>query len=253
MFSENGISAADIAAVVGNNNDGFGGNGAIWAILLLALLGRNGWGNNGGASGGGVYPMPFVVNGGGAAPATTADVERAFDTQTIINKLNGLENGLCDGFYAMNTGLLNNTASITSAVTQDTIANMQNTNQVLAQMATYEANRAACCCDMKNAMISNFANLGYNLADQSCQTRRTIADSTRDIIDNQNANTRSILEFLTQDKIATLQAENQSLKFERSQADQNNYLLAALQPAPRPAYVVANPNAAYNACGCCGI
>lgn len=251
MFEGNGVSLADIAAVTGNN-DGFSGNGAIWAILLLALLGRGGWGGIGGEGGVATsYPMPIIMNGGGGyAPATSADIERAFDTQTIINKLNGLENGLCDGFYAMNTGLLNNTAAITGAVTQDTIANMQNTNQILGQMATYEANRAACCCDMKNAMTTQFANLGYNLADQSCQTRRLVTDVTRDIIDNQNANTRSILDFLTQDKIATLQAENQTLKFERSQSDQNNYLINALNKCPIPAYVVPNPNVAYNTCGC---
>lgn len=250
MFGGNNISAADIAAVTGNN-DGFGGgNGAIWAIFLLALLGRNGFGGYGGYGGDGGCPMPVYVNGGGAAPATTADVERAFDTQTIINKLNGLENGLCDGFYAMNTGLLNNTAAITGAVTQDTIANMQNTNQILGQMANYEANRAACCCDMKNAMTTQFATLGYNLADQSCQTRRLVTDVTRDIIDNQNANTRSILDFLTQDKIATLQAENQTLKFAASQERQNNYLINALNPCPIPAYTVPNPNVAYNACHC---
>lgn len=251
MFSGNGISAADIAAVTGNN-DGFGGGNAIWAIILLALLqGRNGFGGYGGDNCG--YPMPVYMNGVGAAPATGADIERAFDTQTIINKLNGLENGLCDGFYAMNTGLLNNTASITSAITQGTIDNMQNTNQILGQMANYEANRAACCCDMKNTMITQFANLGYNLADQECQTRRLVTDATRDIIDNQNANTRSILDFLTQDKIAELQAENQTLKFERSQSMQNNYLIDQLAPKlPVSAYVVPNPftNNCNVGCGC---
>ena len=90
------------------------------------------------------------------------------------------------------------------------------------------ANDAACCCELKTA----------------------IADSARDIIANNNAGVRSILDFLTQDKIATLTAENQSLKFAASQIAQNNYLVAALKdPCPVPAYVVPNPNAAYTPCG----
>lgn len=70
-------------------------------------------------------------------------------------------------------------------------------------------------------------------------------DAARDIIDNQNSNTRSILDFLTQDKIATLQAENQGLRFAASQAAQNTYLLNELKQCPVPAYVVPNPY-------CCG-
>ena len=89
------------------------------------------------------------------------------------------------------------------------------------------ANNAACCCEIKTA----------------------IADSTRDIIDSNNAGVRSILDFLTQDKIATLTAENQSLKFAASQIAQNNYLVSALKdPCPVPAYVVPNPNGCYAAC-----
>ena len=67
-------------------------------------------------------------------------------------------------------------------------------------------------------------------------------DNARDIIENNNNGVRSILDFLTQDKIATLTAENQSLKLAASQARQNNYLIEQLKPCPVPAYVVANPN-----------
>lgn len=114
-----------------------------------------------------------------------------------------------------------------------------------------------------------FADTNYNLATQACDTRRAIADSTRDIIDSNNAGVRSILDFLTQDKIATLTAENQSLKFAASQAAQNAFITANQQaqtaeivrrletPCPIPAYVVPNPNCCYgngfayaNTCGC---
>jgi hypothetical protein len=92
------------------------------------------------------------------------------------------------------------------------------------------------------------------MATQFCDTRRAICDSTRDIIDNQNAGIRSILDFLTQDKIATLTAENQSLKFAASQSAQNAFITANQEaqtaelirrlgtPCPVPAYVVPNPN-----------
>jgi hypothetical protein len=101
-----------------------------------------------------------------------------------------------------------------------------------------------------------------------CDTRRAIADSTRDIIDSNNAGVRSILDFLTNDKIATLTAENQSLKFAASQAAQNAFITANQEAqtaelirrlgrdCPVPAYVVPNPNCCYptsynfNTCGC---
>ena len=99
--------------------------------------------------------------------------------------------------------------------------------------------------------VRHFADLGYAMATQACDTRRAICDSTRDIIDNNNAGIRSILDFLTQDKIATLTAENQSLKFAASQAAQNAYLVNELRPAPIPAYPVANPyHYTTFGCGC---
>ena len=91
------------------------------------------------------------------------------------------------------------------------------------------------------------------MATQACDTRNTIQSSTRDIIDNANANSRAILDFLTQDKIATLQAENQSLKLAASQSNQNAVLMAAMDAnkaeilrrtgaeCPTPAYVVQPP------------
>ena len=113
-------------------------------------------------------------------------------------------------------------------------------------------------------MERGFADVNYNLATQACDTRNTIQNATRDIIDSQNAGTRAVLDFLTQDKLATLQAENQSLKLAASQANQNNYLAGVMNqetnriinrvaPYPIPAYQVANPLAGCgcnNVCGC---
>lgn len=122
------------------------------------------------------------------------------------------------------------------------------------------AQLASCCCDTREAI----QGVRYDLATTACATQNTIQNTTRDIIDNANANSRAILDFLTQDKIATLQAENQSLKLAASQANQNSYLTATLDaqtnelirrisPSPVPAYQVPNPYTGccgYNNCGC---
>lgn len=100
---------------------------------------------------------------------------------------------------------------------------------------------SSCCCETGRALERGFADTNYNMATQFCDTRRAVTDAARDIIDNNNAGVRSILDFLTNDKIATLTAENQSLKFAASQEAQNNYLVTQLRPAPTPAYVVSNP------------
>ena len=95
MFNSNGVSLADIAAVTGNNrnNDGMWGDGAWWIVILLIF----GWGNNGWGGFGG--------NGNGAGYTDSA-IQRGFDNQAVISKLDGISNGLCDGFYAMNNSML---------------------------------------------------------------------------------------------------------------------------------------------------
>lgn len=259
MFNtnSNGYSLADIAAATGNDRNGNGmfGDGAWW-IIILFLFCFNGWGANG--YGGGLF---------GGAGSTASGITDGYiltsDFATIERKLDTVNTGLCDGFYAMNTGMLNGfnalgsdiqsaQAAVTAAINADTIANMQNTNAISAQLTGLGTQMAQCCCDSRYESATQFANLNYNIADQSCQTRRAIADTSRDIIANQDANTRSILDFLTQDKIASLTAENQSLKFAASQAAQNNYLVQAINPAPVPAYVVPNPcSYNYNPCNPC--
>ena len=261
MFNGSNYSLSDIAAVTGanNQNDGMWGDGAWWIILLFLFAG---WGNNGYGFGG---------NGGGTT--VREEIAYGFDMNGLENSVRGIQQGLCDGFYAMNTGMLNgfsgvqstlcqgfagvneginlNSNAIQQAINADTIANMQNTNAITAGLTDLSTQIAQCCCDSRYETAKGFADLGYALATQSCDTRRAIADSTRDIIDNQNEGIRSVLDFLTQDKIATLTAENQTLKFAASQQAQNAYLVGALKdPCPVPAYVVPNPNCCYTPCGC---
>lgn len=224
MFNGKGYNLSDIAAVTGNRNGGdgmFGDNG--WWIILLFLFA--GWGRGFGGFGGGGYE---------AAPATQADVRAAVDQQTLISKLDQQTYGLADSTYAL-TGAINNGFHGVDTAICSLGYNMQGGFNTLAHQIS------DCCCENGRAMERGFADLGYALATQACDTRRAIADSTRDIIDSNNAGVRSILDFLTNDKIATLTAENQSLKFAASQAAQNAYLVSELRPCPIPAYTVPNP------------
>jgi hypothetical protein len=269
-----GYSLADIAAATGGARDGygFGGDGfgaGGWWIILLFLFAFGGWGNG------------FGFNGGNAG--TTASVAYDFDISDLKSSIASNGTSAANGFYALNTGLLNGFADVTAAVTNginnirndicnqelgslqnttsilqainaDTIANMQNTFGLTTQLNNMAATQAACCCDTKQLVAQEFAQLNYNLATEECATRQNSTDNTRAIIDNQNANTRSILDFLTQDRINALQSENAALKGQISQAEQNAFLVNALRPQPDPAYIVPNPYASYGnygyGCGC---
>ena len=220
----------------GYGNSMWGGDWASWIILFL-IFGMFGWGNGFGGGFGG--------NGGTNGPgfqgwATRADINEGFALNGLQNGQNSIRDAVSNGFHGVD-----------NAVCTLGYQTQQGFNALGAQMAQ-------CCCDPQRAIDG----VNYNMATQACDTRNTIQNSTRDIIDNANADSRAILDFLTQDKITTLQAENQSLKLAASQANQNSYLTATLDaqtnelirrinPMPVPAYQVPNP---YAGCGCnpCG-
>ena len=260
MFNANSPSLADIAAVTGNRNNDSWGDGNGWWILIILFAIFGGWGNGGWGGYG-------ANNGGGyvATAATQADIQRGFDNQAVISKLDGIANGLCDGFYAMNNGMLTGLDGINTnimqtgfgiqqAINADTVAGMQNTNTIQATLNNMAAQNAACCCETQRQVERGFADTNYNLATQACQTRQAIADSTR-----------SILDYLCQEKISSLQAENNDLRRAASQdrqsallttamSAQTQQIINAVNPTAIPAYVVPNPNAyAYgcnSGCGC---
>ena len=281
MFGSNGLSAADVAAVV-RNNDGccnYGGYGMMngmggygfgegwWVIIILAVL-FGGFGRNGiGGFGGGCNPC-----GCEAAVATVGDVERGFNNQTVVNKLNGLENGLCDGFYAMNTAVLNSTNQLQTAIQQSTVANLQNTyalqntiqQDTIANMQNTNAlsrQFADCCCENRQGQ----AQIQYELAANSSAITTAIQNQTTALMQNQNDNYRALhdelVSYRMQDKdetIAALRSQVQALNLAQSQANQNTYLVNQLRPCPQPAYIVANPfccngqqYASYQNSGCC--
>ena len=256
MFNTtDGYSLADIAAATGsnrnNNGDMWNGNGAWWIIILFLFCFAGGWGNGNGGLFGGRDSTASGITDGYILTSDFANIER---------KLDSVNNGICDGFYAMNTGMLNGFSQVNNNITQQTIADMQNTNAITAQLTGLGNQMATCCCENKTLAMQNAADLNYRLAEQSCQTRQTVADAAQSITLNADANTRSILSALQdmqtqalQDKITSLTADNQALKFAASQQAQNTYLVNALSPCPTPAYIVPNPYTGaygYNNCGC---
>lgn len=247
MFNSNCASVPLVANLDGNcNNNGLGADGGWWVLIILFAIfgwGGNGfgWGGNNGRDG---YPC-----------ATQADVRAAVDQQTLISKLDQQTYGLADTFTALNNTLNSNFRGIDNAICTLGYQNQQGFNDVAHQISD-------CCCGVQRSIDG----VNYNLATQTNAIQNAMCNNTRDIIENQNANSRAVLDFLVNDKLATLQAENQNLKLKASQSEQNAYLLNELKPCPSPAYVVQPPTqvtfpvnncgqfAGYgynNSCSCC--
>lgn len=268
-MNEGMLSPADVAVLSGNsgrNNDGigFGDNGAWWIILFLIFgWGRNGFGGYGGNNDGGSNYYGF------AAP-------------NIYGKLDGISYGISDATFALNNTVTNGFAAVQSALCQG----FNGVNQGLTTNG-YETRSAIsdlgyrlqdCCCQTQKAIADcccttqrGIEGINYNMAMNTNAIQQSLCNSTRDLLENNNNNTRAILDFLTQDKISTLTAENQALKFQASQTAQNAFITANQDAqtaelirrlgadCPVPAYVVPNPNCCYNyqvtqtGCGCnCG-
>lgn len=252
MFNNNTPSIADIAAVTRNNegNDGFfGGNG--WWVLILLLAVFGGWGGGFGFGG-------FGGMGGAGLQgiATRADINAGFQFNDLQNGIRGIQQGLCDSTYALNNSIMSGFHGVDNAVCTLGYNTQAGFNTLAHQISD-------CCCQTNANVTKGF-----------CDLQNTVNTTARDIIDSQNAGTRAILDFLTQDKISTLTAENQSLKFAASQAAQNAFITANQEAQtaelirrlgrdyPSPAFLVPNPNCCYapaqlgyggyGGCGGCG-
>lgn len=217
------------------NGFGWGGDGAWWIIILFLFVfcgwGGNGWGNNGGNGGG--------VMDGYVLTSDFANVER---------KIDSVNQGLCDGFYQQ-AQLINGTnMAMANGFGQAELSRANQQAALMQQLTAMQMQAQQCCCDQR----ADTAQLRYDMATQGCDTRNTVQNATRDIIDNANSNSRAILDFLTQSKLQDLQSENQGLKLAASQAAQNSYLVSQLRPSPIPAYTVQNPYCCnqFAGCGC---
>lgn len=220
------LSAADIAAVtkpnfgygmgMGGFGGGFGGYGGDWilGLIVIAALFNGGFGGFGGGNNG---------------------LQTGFDTQSILRGQEGIKNGLCDGFYAMNT----NNLQAQNQTQRDLCQGFSATNAAIAE------NRFAaqqCCCETQRAIDG----VKYGNAQNTCDIINAIhaeGEATRGLI---NQNTTQAL----RDKLADKDRDILARDFQLSQLAQNSYLVNQLQPVAKPAYLTCNPNQAMNPFGC---
>ena len=226
-----GLSVADALALQDRSGRddgmGFGDGGFMWLFFLFFLLA---WGGNG----------MFGGNGGATGAALTrAELCDGFNFQNVENGIRGVQNGLCDGFYAVNTSLLNGFAGVSNSL-----------------------------CNGFNNVNGNITQLGYQMQDCCCETNRSIdsvryenARNTCDIIQAANDNTQRIIDHMTQSEIQSLRDQLQSAQLTLDNAQQTTNIVNALRPTPMPAYITCSPyesaniaNAAlFGGCGCgCG-
>lgn len=280
-FAEGYMIGRDSTGCNGGYGNQNGGWGDAWWIVVLLIFGWGGFGNGNGFGNRNGY------SDGGAANGYTL----ATDFATIERKIDGVNSGICDGFYAMNTafGNLNNTVNTNTAQLQNSM------NQGFSGLNTgittqgYE-NRiaingigtqlAACCCDLREAisgvnynMVTNTNAITNQIYNQSCETQRQIergfcdtnynnATNTRDIIQSTHTDTDRIMARLDamenarkDEKIAMLQ--NKLMSFENREAmnEWSNYIVNEVRPCPKPMYEVCNPydyqNVRNNSCRTC--
>jgi hypothetical protein len=223
-----------------NCNGAFGGNGwegLIGLIIVAGLINNGGFGFGGGFGGGRAF--------GGIAE----NYALATDFATLERKLDGVNAGLCDGFYAQNTNMLNGFASV-----QQTLC--QGFSGVNATINTGFANVNNALCTLGYQNQAGFNALSRELADCCCTTQRAIdsvkyenARNTCDIIRAGQDNTRAILDYLTNEKIEGLRAENTELKGQIN----SRFVIDSLTPkCPQAAYVVQPPQQVTFPTNCCG-
>lgn len=199
---ESNYSLADIRAATENEHDDMFGGSWAWMLILLFLFfgfNNNHWGNNAGQI------------------ATQSDIQRGFDTNEITRKLDGINYGLCDGFYAQNTTMLNGFNGINSNIAESRFA------------------AEKCCCETNR----NIDAVRYEAAQNTCAIEKAIhaeGEATRGLIQ--------------QNEIQSLRDKVADLQLAQSQCAQNAYLINQLRPCAIPAYLTCSPYATSCGCGC---
>lgn len=214
-------SPINVGGSNGNSGFGFGNNDAWVLIILFALI--FGWNGNNGFGGNGAGAMDGYV-----LTSDFANIER---------KIDGVNNGLCDGFYAMNTGMLNGFAGITNAITTGGYETRNAISDLSSQLAS-------CCCDLRAGQ----KDTQYAIAMQTNALQQYLCDGFRSIHDEITANR-------IEDKnaqIAAQQNEINKLQLAASQSAQNAYLINTLRPVAQPAYITCSPYQSLFGYGTCG-
>lgn len=255
------MTPADIRACTSNNDGGMWGGDWLAYILLFALIGGGGFGF-GGFGGGGILPWLLFGNGGfgGNNCATQADLAAGFNNSAVLSNLNdlalgqaGIQQTLCQGFNGVNTTVMQGFNGVGNAICNLGYNIQGGINGLSAQLAD-------CCCTTQRAIDS----VKYENATNTCVIQNTIQNTTRDIIDNANANSRAILDFMVQSKLADKDAKIAMLEGQVARAEQNAFITANQEAqtatllrrlgaeCPQPAYVVQPPQPVTFPTNCCG-
>ena len=205
-----------------NGNGGFGnGDWSAWIIIFL-IFALGGWGNGfGGNRGNGSVADNYVL----ASDFATIQRQLSDGFSDLTAQSRYIQNGLCDGFYAMNTSLLNGFAGTNNAIMTNGYETRNAINNVSSQLAE-------CCCNLR----SDIQGVNYNLATNTCALQNTMNMNTRDIVDTVNANYRALHDEIVanriEDKNAQITAQQNeinALRLSASQSAQNEYLLNQLR------------------------
>ena len=215
-----------VSSGYGNNGGMWGGDG-IWAILLLALLGNGGFGGYG-RGGAGTYSEALGYELGKVA--TTNDVASGFASNATLGSLNDIKltqasnlNFVNQGFAGLNTVISQGFAGVDNAICTLGYQNQQGFNTLAHQISD-------CCCATKQAI----ADVKYANERNTC-----------DIITAINASNQRVIDYMTSEKIDTLNRKLAVAEGQISNYAQTNAIISALKPCPSPAYVVPNPNCCY--------
>lgn len=238
------MASEELLTYMAGQEGGGGSRVGMDGILELAALGLI-FGDGFGGFGGG--------NGGQAV--TRAELYDGFATQNIDSAVRNVQNGISDSTYAL-TGALN------SGFSSAALGRCQDQAAIMAQLNAMQAASSACCCETQRAI----EGVKYTIAQEGCDTRRAIADSTRDIVDSGNANTRLIMDYLAQSRYESLNeryqqvlSDNATLRSSiaadaRINAQTEELLRRSGHSVPQAAYVVDNPHCCtrqgWGGCGC---
>lgn len=234
-----------------NNNNGGWGDGWMGLIAFAMIFGGwggGGWGGfGGGFGGGGAYPVESIL-------------QRSLDTQTIIGKLDGINNGLCDGFYATQNSINGLGMNVMQGFSQAELARCQQQAALMQQLYNQSFQNQQCCCETQRLIERTSCDAAYAAATNAANIIQNAHNDTDRVIAKLDA-----MEMARKDEtIAALRGQVQALNLAQSQANQNAAIGAMISASeatilrrtgaecPSAAYLVNPPtpvNFPTNGCG----
>lgn len=285
MFNSNNSTpfSMPVAPIGYGNGGGFGGGwGDDWiALIVLAMVFGYGGFGMGGMGGMGMF-LPFMFGGfngfgGGNCNdnnnAIQAAVQRGFDNQTVVTKLDGLNSGLCSlgydqlaqmnnlgmavangfhgvdnavcalgyqtqqGFAGVDNAICNLGYNVQQGFNNANVVALQNQNALQAQLSQ-------CCCDNRVGQMQ----LGNSMERGFCDTNYNAATNTTAIIQNAHNDTDRVLAKLDamemsrkDETIADLRTKLAACGDQTTAQYIINQLSNVINPKAVPAYPAASP------------